>query len=167
MKTAISFSLNACGLNRPDCSQPKLKQKGINRFLKVGVVLAILLLAEVTAAQNIIWQDDFEGTQEPWTPSSIYSYPPTVRPLNASRWRLVNTISQTPPSPSHAWHIGDGEDVGGDKIISPVIHLPTTVDGQTLEKALVSLWVDINAPSIFGDAPAYYVSAGLAEAQWA
>ncbi|MFQ6114898.1 MAG: FlgD immunoglobulin-like domain containing protein, partial [bacterium] len=150
---------------------PKLKQKGINKFLKVGAVLAILLLAEVTAAQNIIWQDDFEGTQEPWTPSSIYTFyisgGPTVRPLNNSRWRLVNTISQTPPSPSHAWHIGDGEDVGGDKIISPVIHLPTTVDGQTLEKALVSLWVDINAPSIFGDAPAYYVSAGLAEAQWA
>lgn len=130
-----------------------------------------------SAAAIILWEDNFEGSQPPWTPVASWTNTP-VNPADPeagfvfgdhSGWTRVDTISQRPPGPKHAWRNDDDENTAIDLLISPVIHLPRTVEGKPLLKALMSFYVDLHAPdaeSAGNLQDFFYVRPGRAEALW-
>ncbi len=129
------------------------------------------------ASGTIIWEDNFEGGQAPWTPAASWTNVP-VNSANPeagfvlgdhSGWTTVDTISQRPPSPAHAWRNDDDEDTAIDLLLSPVIHLPKTAAGEPLIKALVSFYLDLHAPDVESEGllqDFFFVRAGRAEALW-
>jgi hypothetical protein len=133
--------------------------------------------ARPNSAATILWEDDFEGGKEPWLPVASWTNTP-VNPANPgagfvfgdhSGWTRVDTITQKPPSPKHAWHNDDDENTAIDLLISPVIHLPQTIAGKPLLEALASFYLDLHAPD--AESEGYlqdflYVRAGRAEALW-
>ncbi len=133
--------------------------------------------SRTTSAATILWEDDFEGSQAPWTPVASWTNTP-VRSGNPdagfvfgdhSGWARVDTIAQEPPSPKHAWRNDDNENTAIDLLISPIIHLPRSLDGEPLLKACVRFYLDLHAPDVEFEGNLqdfYYVRAGRATALW-
>ncbi|MGH7496819.1 MAG: T9SS type A sorting domain-containing protein [bacterium] len=139
--------------------------------------LSLYSKTHATSAVMILWEDDFEGGKEPWTPVASWTNTP-VNPANPdagfvfsdhSGWTRVDTVTQEPPSPAHAWRNDDDENTAIDLLISPVIHLPQTVAGEPLRGALVRFFLDLHTPDAESEGNLqdfFYVRAGRADALW-
>jgi hypothetical protein len=120
-----------------------------------------------------IWFDDFEGGEPSWIPAALWTNVPTEFGLEMgdhSGWHPIPTVTTTPPSPMHAWHIDDEEDTGLDLLISPVIYIPEECEGSPITGATLSYWEDIHLPDWVDDVgnltDYYQVYAGRADVLW-
>ncbi len=122
-------------------------------------------LPKTSAAQEVIFSDDFEGGKAPWQAGAtwgIQATPGGYRDENTSDWAPSATNSH---SVTTSWRESGVTPSNTDMVMSPGFTLPTTVEGGApLARLTMDFWLDWDAANAVNQIRVYL---GKDEALWA